>query len=128
VARFLLDTQAFIVLTTEGLNGFSPRPAGIFGDLENDILLSAVSVTEIAVKSNIGKLAFTTEKVSVGAADLRLTIIPYTQAHANRLFALPLHHRDPFDRMLIATALAENIPLIGADKEFKKYRGLKVIW
>lgn len=55
-------------------------------------------------------------------------ILPFTLQHAYRLFSLPLHHRDPFDRMLIATALVEDIPLAGSDKEFKKYRGLRVIW
>jgi PIN domain nuclease of toxin-antitoxin system len=43
------------------------------------------------------------------------------------MFELPLHHRDPFDRMLIATALSEGVPIISQDGEFKSYRGLKVI-
>jgi PIN domain nuclease of toxin-antitoxin system len=55
-------------------------------------------------------------------------MLPFTPQHAYRLFSLPLHHRDPFDRMLIATALAEEIPLIGSDRLFKMYKGLKVIW
>ena len=47
---------------------------------------------------------------------------------ARGFLGLPRHHRDPFDRMLIATALAEEIPLIGSDRLFKRYKGLKVIW
>jgi PIN domain nuclease of toxin-antitoxin system len=45
-----------------------------------------------------------------------------------KLFGLPQHHRDPFDRMLIATALAEDIPVVTSDRRFKDYRGLRVIW
>jgi len=51
-----------------------------------------------------------------------------TSDHALRLYGLPRHLRDPFDRMLIATALAEDIPLIRSDRQFKRYKGLKVIW
>ena len=71
MVRFLLDTQAFIVLATEGLNEFSPRITAAFDEVENEIVLSTVSITEIAVKSNMGKLAFTAEKVSVATVDLR---------------------------------------------------------
>ena len=60
--------------------------------------------------------------------DLRLEVIPFGPDHALRMYGLPPHHRDPFDRMLIATALAEEIPLIGSDRLFKRYKGLKVIW
>jgi PIN domain nuclease of toxin-antitoxin system len=60
--------------------------------------------------------------------DLRLQVIPFAPDLAFRLYGLPPHHRDAFDRMLIATALAEDIPLIGSDRQFKKYKGLKVIW
>ena len=83
---------------------------------------------EIALKSGIGKLQMGEPELRQAAHDLRLTIIPFTPRHAYGLFSLPLHHRDPFDRMLIATALAEDMPLIGSDRQFKKYKGLKLIW
>jgi PIN domain nuclease of toxin-antitoxin system len=54
-------------------------------------------------------------------------VIPFDPDHALRLYGLPPHHRDPFDRPLIGTALAADIPLIGSDRQFKKYKGLKVI-
>jgi PIN domain nuclease of toxin-antitoxin system len=57
-----------------------------------------------------------------------ISSLPFDADHALRLYGLPCHHRDPFDRMLIATALAEDIPLIGSDRLFKRYKGLKVIW
>jgi PIN domain nuclease of toxin-antitoxin system len=128
VARFLLDTQAFLVLDTEGLDAFTRNVRGLLVDTDNEFLLSAVSVSEVAIKTSIGKLKSTPKDVSRATVDLRLTLIPYTPAHATRLFRLPLHHRDPFDRMLIATAMAEGVPIIAADRAFKQYRGLKVIW
>ena len=67
-------------------------------------------------------------EVRQAARDLRLTTLPFSTEHAYTLFRLPMHHRDPFDRMLIATALTEKIPIISGDRNFKKYRGLKVIW
>jgi PIN domain nuclease of toxin-antitoxin system len=83
---------------------------------------------EIAIKSGIGKLEMGEAEMRQAVRDLRATIIPFTPQHAYRLFSLPLHHRDPFDRMLIATATVENIPLVGSDRKFKSYKGLKVIW
>jgi PIN domain nuclease of toxin-antitoxin system len=60
--------------------------------------------------------------------DLAVQVIPFGAAHAFRRYDLPQHHCDPFDRMLIATALTEGIPLAGSDRLFKKYKGLQVIW
>ena len=59
-----------------------------------------------------------------------MRVIPFTPSHVQQLFNLPLHHREPFDRMLIATAIAENIPLVGGDARFSAYKqqGLSVIW
>jgi PIN domain nuclease of toxin-antitoxin system len=83
---------------------------------------------EIAMKHDAGKLKMGAAETRQAIRDLRLQVIPFDPDHALRLYGLPPHHRDPFDRMLIATALAEDIPLIGSDSRFKKYKGLKVIW
>jgi PIN domain nuclease of toxin-antitoxin system len=63
-----------------------------------------------------------------GVEDLRLRTLPYLSEHAYRLFSLPLHHRDPFDRALIAQALTEDIPIVTPDEHFLAYKGLNVIW
>jgi len=126
--RAILDTHAFIVLSREGLGAVSVRAQRVIQDEDTDLILSTVSITEIAIKSNINKLEMTREVVSVSLERLRLTILPYEVQHSIRLFDLPLHHRDPFDRMLIATALAEGLPIITEDREFRKYKGLSVIW
>ncbi len=87
-----------------------------------------LSITEISIKNSIGKLATTSKAVNEIITDLNLTVLPFTAGHAHNLFELPLHHCEPFDRMIIATALSERIPLIGGDLQFKKYTGLKLIW
>ncbi|MDQ2949692.1 MAG: type II toxin-antitoxin system VapC family toxin [Acidobacteriota bacterium] len=84
-------------------------------------------MTEVAIKTRIGKLAITGEQTRIGIADMRLTVLPYTTAHAMQMFDLPLHHGDPFDRMLIATALAEDLPILSGDALFREYKGLHVI-
>lgn len=83
---------------------------------------------EVAVKNAIGKLQMGEAEMQEAVRDLLLTVIPFEPRHSYRLFRLPLHHRDPFDRMLIATAYEEAMPVVGADRQFRKYRGLKVIW
>jgi PIN domain nuclease of toxin-antitoxin system len=54
--------------------------------------------------------------------------LPYTSVHALELFSLPLHHRDPFDRQIIAQALVEGLPVVTPDEMFRSYQGLKTIW
>ena len=97
-------------------------------DPYNDLLLSSISITEIAVKTAIGKLETTSDTIAQIVHDLQLIEIAYEPRHANKLFGLPLHHHDPFDRMLIATALLERCPILSSDIGFKKYKGLQVIW
>jgi PIN domain nuclease of toxin-antitoxin system len=122
--RVLLDTQ---VIVQAYLGEELPkRVRDLLADSETDRLISAVSVMEIAIKAR--KLNMLEANVRHAVEDLRLTILPFTPQHAYRLFSLPEKHRDPFDRMIIATALSENVPLIGADRMFKRYRGLKVLW
>jgi PIN domain nuclease of toxin-antitoxin system len=63
-----------------------------------------------------------------GVADLRVRVLPYAAEHAFRLFDLPTHHSDLFDRQIIAQALVENVPVVTPDEAFKLYKGLKVVW
>ena len=90
--------------------------------------ISVVSLTEIAVKQTRGKLTFSNADATTGVADLRLRILPYAAEHAFRLFDLPPHHADPFDRQIVAQALVENIPVVTPDEAFNLYGGLKVVW
>jgi PIN domain nuclease of toxin-antitoxin system len=90
--------------------------------------LSAVSLSELAIKTALGKLDLRKENATTGLFDLRLRVLSYSAKHAYALFDLPLHHRDPFDRQIIAQALTEDIPIVTSDKIFRRYRGLKIIW
>jgi PIN domain nuclease of toxin-antitoxin system len=75
-----------------------------------------------------GKLTFSSAQVRQALQELDIRILPYTAAHAFRLFELPLHHRDPFDRQIIAQALAENLAVVTPDESFRHYEGLRIVW
>jgi PIN domain nuclease of toxin-antitoxin system len=125
--RLLLDTVTFIwaVSSPELIS----RPA--MSAMRNAAAvreISSVSISEIAIKQARGKLTFGKEALGGAVADLRLRILPYTGEHALALFDLPLHHPDPFDRQIIAQALAENIAVVTSDEKFGLYKGLRVIW
>jgi PIN domain nuclease of toxin-antitoxin system len=127
--RSLLDTGVFITLALFGLESVKSRKARrVLADTGAALELSAVSLTEIAIKNSIGKLNFSMEFAREMAADMKLTLLPYTPQHAYCFARLPRHHDDPFDRMLIATALAENIPILASDQAFQSYEHLRVIW
>jgi len=125
--RLILDTVTFIwaVSTPERLSR-AAMSALRTGTAVREI--SVVSVTEIAIKQTRGKLTFGTADAVAGVADLRLRVLPYAAEHAFRLFDLPTHHADPFDRQIIAQALAENVPIVTPDEAFNLYEGLKVVW
>lgn len=125
--RLILDTVTFIwaVRTPERLSR-AAMAALRKGSTVREI--SVVSLTELAIKRTRGKIAFSKADAVQGATDMRLRILPYTQDHALRLFDLPTHHADPFDRQIIAQALAEDIAVVTPDEAFKLYEGLRVVW
>ena len=123
----LLDTVTFI-MAVQSPDRLSPKALQVLhntGDLRE---LSAISLTEIAMKTGVGKLTFSREDVLQGIADLQLRLLTFTAQHALDLFRLPMHHRDPFDRQIIAQALAEEIPVVTCDQQFRLYKPLNVIW
>ena len=106
----------------------SRRATSAIGNTENILELSAVSLSEIAIKASLGKLRLSPFDLRRAIADLDLRILPYRADHAFSLFELPLHHSDPFDRQIIAQALSEEIPIVTPDEKFGLYKGLKIIW
>ncbi len=96
-------------------------------DSSADRMFSSVSIVEIGIKSALGKLQITEAELQMAISDLRLRVIPFPAAHAFGLFRLP-QRTDMFDRMLVATALALNTPIVSGDREFVHYEGLNVIW
>lgn len=90
------------------------------------VLVSAVVIWEVAIKRRLGKLDAPSDLLDQleGAG---VDLLPITPRHADRVGTLPLHHRDPFDRLLIAQAETEGFALVTADNELSRY-GIKVIW
>jgi len=95
---------------------------------ENLRELSSVSLTEIAIKTTLGKLKFSAEIARQAIQDMDIRILPFTAGHAYRLFELPAYHRDPFDRQIIAQALSEDIPVVTPDEKFRAYETITIVW
>jgi|APLak6261658528_1056013.scaffolds.fasta_scaffold95908_1 PIN domain nuclease of toxin-antitoxin system len=121
--RILLDTCAFLWLVTDDPQA-SELAKEIFLKEDNELLLSAVTGFEIAVKYSLGKLRlaeppkeFITNRINANA----LTELPVSMTHALILQNLPLHHKDPFDRLLVAQAMVNQIPLLSADQQLSAY-------
>jgi PIN domain nuclease of toxin-antitoxin system len=91
-------------------------------------LLSVISGAEVAIKSRIGKLDLRKDELALICANASISSYPLRQHHADGLFNLPMHHKDTFDLLIISTALSDDLPVISRDRQFRKYRGLKVIW
>jgi len=125
--RLLLDT-AILIFAVESAERLSKRASVALRNPGNILELSAVSLAELAIKASIGKLSISEAVARQALEDLDIRVLPYTAEHAFRLFSLPLHHSDPFDRQIIAQALSEKIPVVSPDQKFGLYEGLKVIW
>lgn len=115
-------------MAVESPNRLTKRAIGALENLDNVLEVSSVSLSEIAIKNTRGKLNISGEQTRTALHDMAIRTLPYTAAHAFRLFDLPLHHKDPFDRQIIAQAIAEGIPVLSSDEHFPLYKGLKVIW
>ena len=93
---------------------------------ENRVVISAVVVWEVAIKRGLGKLDAPSDLLEqLERADVDL--LPITGRHADRVGSLPLHHRDPFDRLLIAQAEIDDLALVTADDALRRY-GVEVVW
>lgn len=127
--RALLDTHAFLWTVTDDRR-LSPAARACIADGANELLLSAASMWEIVLKSSAGKLS-----LKGGAAHFleqqiqraQLRCLPIAPEHMLRVASLPALHRDPFDRLLIAQAQAEKLPLITGDPAIRRY-AVQVIW
>ncbi|MBF0231902.1 MAG: type II toxin-antitoxin system VapC family toxin [Desulfamplus sp.] len=86
----------------------------------NEVFLSAMSIAELMIKSSIGKIRIEFDPVEM-AEKMRIDVLPFTGAHALALGQLPFHHKDPFDRMIIAQALLNKLFLMSDDSKFSSY-------
>jgi PIN domain nuclease of toxin-antitoxin system len=125
--RLLLDT-AVLIYAVDSPERLSKRAANALTDADNALEFSSVSLVEIAIKTKIGKLKMSAEVTQQALETLGARVLPSSADHAFKLFTLPLHHSDPFDRQIIAQALLEQVPIITPDETFRLYKGLKILW
>lgn len=127
--KLLLDTHAF--LWWDGARDrLSQQALTLCLDPSNLLLVSVASLWEIQIKMQIGRLSLRLALADIVADQRRangIEVLPVTLPHVLALESLPLHHKDPFDRLLIAQASVEEAVLLGADAAFAKYL-IRTIW
>jgi PIN domain nuclease of toxin-antitoxin system len=123
----LLDTQAFLWWTADDAR-LSRRASEAIA--QSACVVSVASCWEIGIKASLGKLTvprpldrFLQEQLEVNG----FTLLPIALEHTAAVAALPFHHRDPFDRLIAAQALDEELPIVSSDPVFRRY-GVKRIW
>ena len=127
--KLLLDTHAFLWWITDDPK-LSSRAREIMSDIDNEVFFSAASGWEITIKAKMGRIKLPDEPHLFIPAQLRMNAIqslPILMSHVLHVFTLPDYHRDPFDRMLIAQAQLEGLPIMSADPQISRYQ-IEVIW
>jgi PIN domain nuclease of toxin-antitoxin system len=121
--KVLLDTHAFLWYLTADPN-LSSTAHTLMTDPQNELFLSMASHWEMGIKVSIGKLAIPGPFADVIPQQQRNTgihLLPIQPEHVEQVVTLPFHHKDPFDRMLVAQAVVESLPLLSADVIFDQY-------
>jgi PIN domain nuclease of toxin-antitoxin system len=125
--RIILDTHAFLWAALEPRKLSDKVQEFIVGD--QGPLFSSASLWEIAIKVKLGKLPIRkpAEWLRTAVKDLRLTVLPIRANHAIRTLSLPDHHKDPFDRIIVAQAMEEGLAIATTDDKIKKY-AVDIFW
>src|SRR5262249_40614974 len=127
--RFLVDTQAFLWFVM-GDARISATARSLIEDENNERLLSIASPWEIAIKVSIGKLTLLEPFDVLVPREIQqndFQLLAIELRHLGTVVTLPLHHRDPFDRVLVAQARVENVPIVSSDAVFDAY-GISRLW
>ena len=127
--RLLLDTHAFLWWVFDDPR-LSTAARNLIATPDAEILFSTVSAWEIAIKARTGRLDLPADVPGFVADQIRqnrLQVLPIALDHALRVHTLPDHHRDPFDRLLVAQAQVEGIPLLSRDPRIAAY-GIEIRW
>jgi PIN domain nuclease of toxin-antitoxin system len=122
--KFLLDTH-LLIWAVGDTGHLSPETNAALSDPQNEIFFSAANICEIAIKANLGRPDFQLDPNLLNRELTRFgyTELPITTAHAVAIFGLPMIHKDPFDRLLVAQATVEGITLLTVDATLAKYPG-----
>lgn len=129
MSRVLLDTHAFLWFVFDDPRLSAAAEAAIL-DSEAEKLLSVGSLWEIVIKTQLGKLRLgmsVEDFVDDHVTGRVLTLLPLEPPHLIRYADLPMHHRDPFDRLLAAQALSLDLPVVTGDSRLAPY-GLEIVW
>jgi PIN domain nuclease of toxin-antitoxin system len=127
--KILLDTHAFLWWITDDQK-LSSRAREVISDAENELFFSAASGWEISIKVQLGRLKLPEEPERFIPEQLRMNFIrslPIQMRHALFVSTLPNHHRDPFDRILVAQAQLEEMSILSADLQMSRYQ-VELIW
>ena len=132
--RFLLDSHVLLWMALDDPQ-LDSRVLARLVEPGTPLLVSAAGIAELCIKASSGKLALPFDSgvdARTGFEDmldrLEVAALPIAMAHAVLLRDLPLHHRDPFDRLIIAQAMCENLTIVTHDHAFAAYEGLTVLW
>lgn len=123
--RLLIDSHAFI-WWSEASPALAAAAHRAISDPANEVLVSAAALWEITIKTSSGRLSLPADLEAI-VADQGFAVLSISFAHLRCLAGLPRLHRDPFDRMMIAQALAEAMPIATADRAFAAY-GVQIVW
>jgi PIN domain nuclease of toxin-antitoxin system len=121
--NYLLDTHTFMWWDSNA-SALSPVVFNVISDEKNQVFVSLVSIWEITIKSQIGKLNLRDDVANIFKQQEEknnFKLLKIDLPHILKLGELPLHHRDPFDRMLIAQAMVEGFTLLSKDEHFRAY-------
>lgn len=121
--KLLLDTHTFLWFIM-GNTKLSDNARKLMEDTDNEKLLSVVSIREVAIKASLGKLSFAEPFEVLIPQQLKLNgieLLNIKTEHAAIITTLPFHHRDPFDRLLIAQSMVERLSILSADINFDNY-------
>lgn len=119
--KLLLDTHT-LLWWLAGDAQLGPQARALIADAENDVLVSVVSLWEIVVKRRIGKLQASIRQITASLNTEGFTRLPIGDGHLLALARLPSHHRDPFDHLLLAQAIAEDAVFISDDQYAPLYQ------
>lgn len=127
--KLLLDTHAFLWAISES-GRLSRKARDGFLDRRNSLFLSVASVWEMAIKASLGKLTLSEPLETIVDREMTANAIawqPIELSHCARVAVLPFHHRDPFDRLLVAQGLVGGLTIVSADAAFDAY-GVRRLW